>query len=74
VTPGIMYGQRLNELDLRLGKTFRIGRKTIRGNFDIFNALNGNAVRAVNASYAAWLTPTAILDPRLLKISGQFDF
>ena len=73
VTPGTMYGQRLNELDLRFGKTFRIGRKTIRGNFDIFNALNGNAVRAINASYAAWLTPTAILDPRLLKISGQFD-
>jgi hypothetical protein len=69
-----MYGERLNELDLRFAKTFRLGTKTIRGNFDIYNVLNGNAVRSVNANYAAWLTPTAILDPRLFKISGQFDF
>jgi hypothetical protein len=74
VAPGTMYGERLNELDLRFAKTFRLGTRTIRANFDIFNALNGNAVRAVNANYAAWLTPTAILDPRLFKISGQFDF
>jgi hypothetical protein len=43
-------------------------------NFDIYNVLNGNYVRTVNANYAAWLTPTAILDPRLFKISAQFDF
>jgi hypothetical protein len=74
VTPGSLYGERLNELDLRFAKTFRIGRNTIRGNLDIYNALNGNAVRTINASYATWLTPTAILDPRLFKISAQFDF
>jgi hypothetical protein len=74
VTPGSMYGERLNEVDLRFGKTFRLGGKTVRGNLDIYNALNGNAVRSVNTSYAAWLVPTAILDPRLFKISAQFDF
>ena len=74
VAPGTMYGERLNELDLRFGRTFRLGTKVIRGNLDIFNALNGNAVRSVNTSYAAWLVPTAILDPRLFKISAQFDF
>jgi hypothetical protein len=74
VTPGTMYGERLNELDLRFGKTFRLGTKIVRANLDIFNALNGNAVRSVNTSYAAWLVPTAILDPRLFKISVQFDF
>jgi hypothetical protein len=74
VTPGILYGERLNELDLRVAKTWRIRRNTVRANLDIYNVLNGNAVRSVNASYAAWLMPTAILDPRLFKISGQFDF
>jgi hypothetical protein len=74
VTPGAMYGERLNELDLRFAKLFRMGKNTIRANFDIYNALNGSYVRAVNANYAAWLTPTAILDPRLFKISAQFDF
>jgi hypothetical protein len=28
----------------------------------------------VNANYASWLTPTAILDARLFKISVQVDF
>ena len=74
VPPGSLFGERLNELDLRFGKTFRLGQKIIRGNLDIYNALNGNAVRSVNASYAAWLVPTAILDPRLFKFSAQFDF
>jgi hypothetical protein len=43
-------------------------------NLDIFNALNGNAVRTVNNNYSAWLTPTGILDARLFRISAQLDF
>jgi len=43
-------------------------------NFDLYNALNGNPVRSVNSAYTAWLTPTAILDARLFKISVQYDF
>jgi len=75
VAPGALYGERLNELDLRFTKGFKFGpRARVRANFDIYNALNGNYVRSVNAAYAAWLTPTAILDPRLFKISAQVDF
>jgi hypothetical protein len=74
VNPGSSYGERLNELDLRFGRTFRLGKSRIRGNLDIYNAFNGNYVRTVNANYAAWLTPTAILDPRLFKVSAQLDF
>jgi hypothetical protein len=74
VQPGTMYGERLNQLDLRVTKNFRFGTERFRVSLDVFNALNGNAVRTVNVNYASWLTPTAILDPRLFKISGQFDF
>src|SRR6185295_6422850 len=74
VTPAAMYGERLNELDLRLTKSIKFSGTRIGVNFDIYNVLNGNYVRTVNANYAAWLTPTAILDPRLFKISAQFDF
>jgi hypothetical protein len=28
----------------------------------------------VNQSYASWLVPTEILNPRLVKFSVQFDF
>jgi hypothetical protein len=74
VTPGTMYGERLNQLDLRFTKVLKFGWGRFRLNFDAYNALNGNAVRTINPSYASWLTPTAILDPRLYKISAQFDF
>jgi len=48
-------------------------------NLDIYNIFNGNAIRSVNTSYvfptgATWQQPTNILDARLFKISGQFDF
>jgi hypothetical protein len=74
ITPGALYGERLNQLDLRFTKDHKFGPRTIRANFDIYNALNGNYVRTVNANYASLLVPTGILDPRLFKISAQFDF
>ena len=44
-------------------------------NLDAYNALNSNAIRAVNSTYgAAWRTPLQILDPRLIEIGGQFTF
>jgi len=74
VESGTMYGERLNQLDLRFTKTFRLGRTRTAVNFDLANALNGNAVRTVNNNYAAWLVPQSILDARLFKISAQVDF
>ena len=69
-----MYGQRLNQLDLRFGKLLRFGRTRASINFDLYNALNGNAVTSQNNNYAAWQVPLSILDARLFKISAQFDF
>jgi hypothetical protein len=74
IAPGALYGERLNELDLRVTKGLRYRGVRAKLNLDAYNALNGNAVRSVNANYAAFLVPTAILDPRLFKISMQFDF
>jgi len=74
ITPGTLYGERLNELDLRLTKVFKFGRGRVGVNFDAYNLFNGNYVTGVQSAYAAWLTPTAILAPRLFKISAQFDF
>ena len=39
-----MYGERLNQLDLRLTKDFRFGAaRVFRANLDIYNVLNGNS-------------------------------
>ena len=69
-----MYGERLNQLDLRFAKIFKFGRTRTALNLDLFNAFNGNTVLTVNNNFASWLQPQGILQARLTKISVQFDF
>jgi hypothetical protein len=74
VQPGTLYGERLNQLDLRVAKIFKFSRTRTSVNFDIYNALNANPVTSQNNNFAAWQVPLSILDARLFKMSVQFDF
>jgi len=56
VAPGSLWGERLYQVDLRFGKILKFGRTTTRVNLDIYNALNGNTVTALNSSFAVWQT------------------
>jgi hypothetical protein len=72
---GTEYGERLNQLDLRVGKLLRTGRTRTMVNVDFFNVFNGDAVTAENPSFpAAFRRPTQIMLARFVKISAQFDF
>jgi hypothetical protein len=73
--PGTQYGDRLHQLDLRVGKIFRFGRARANVSVDIFNALNTDAVLSSTRTFdATWLRPTSILLARFAKINAQFDF
>jgi hypothetical protein len=74
VEPGTMYGERLNQVDMRFGKILRLGRLKTVVNFDVYNVFNVNTVLTVNYAYATWLRPTSILLARFAKIGVQFDF
>jgi len=78
IKPGTLYGERMSQLDVRLSKTVTIGQTRVQGMFDIYNALNGNAVVAVNNTYgttgATWLVPQRILPARLVKFGVQVNF
>ena len=71
---GTDYGERLNQLDLRIGKVLRMVRTKTTVNLDLFNLFNGNAVTAENANFAAFRQPTQIMLARFVKISAQFEF
>ncbi len=75
--PYAELGQRVNELDLRIGKVFRFGRNKANVGVDIFNVLNAATPLSYNQAFipnGAWLTPTSILSARFAKLSMQFDF
>jgi hypothetical protein len=80
VEPGQYYGERHNQVDLRVGKLFRFaGRGKLSVNADMFNVFNRSTVIIQNDSFSAtnaaqWQTPQSILPGRLTKISAQFDF
>jgi hypothetical protein len=77
VEPGAMFGDRINQLDFRIGKLLKFGRTRSQISLDLYNALNSSPVQTYNQAFipgGAWLTPTLILPARLAKISAQFDF
>ena len=77
VTPGSLYGDRTNQVDLRLAKILRFRSTKTLVSVDVYNALNSSAVLGYNQAYilnGAWLTPNSIITGRFAKISAQFDF
>jgi hypothetical protein len=74
LVPGDIYGDRVNQVDVRIGKIFRFGGRRAQANLDIYNLFNSNPVMQENGSYAVWRQPQRIMDARMFKISGQFDF
>jgi hypothetical protein len=74
ITPSTEYGDRLNQLDLRFGKLFRFAGARTAFNVDVYNVFNSNAVLTENASYAAYRQPLNVLNPRVWKLSVNFDF
>jgi hypothetical protein len=74
VEPGTLYGDRANQLDIRVAKILRFGRTRANVGFDVYNALNSSAVLTQNNSFGAWQQPTSILLARFVKLNLQLDF
>ena len=82
VEPGTMYGDRVNEFDIRIAKILRFGRTRTNVGFDLYNILNSSPILSYNQNFSpaittgsgAWLAPTGVLQPRFWKFSVQVDF
>jgi hypothetical protein len=74
VEPGTMYGDRSNQLQLRLAKVLRFGGRRATASVDIYNVLNSNTVLLVSPAFGTWQRPQSIPNPRWAKIVLQYDF
>jgi hypothetical protein len=82
VEPGTLYADRINNIDMRIAKIVRFGATRAQFGVDIYNVLNNDVPTLYNNNYTAatattpsvWLTPTAILPARYVRLNLQFDF
>jgi hypothetical protein len=73
--PNTVFGNRIDQLDLRIGKVLRFGRTRTNLNVDIVNALNSNDNIGYSPTFSAtWPTPTSVLTARLFRLSAQLEF
>jgi hypothetical protein len=77
IEPGTLWGDRVNQFDLRFAKILRFGRTRTNVGFDIYNVANAAPVLGYNQTFVpngGWLAPTSVLQPRFVKFSAQIDF
>jgi len=77
IVPGTKYGDRINELDLRVAKLLRFGRMRATLSADIYNLMNAAPILSYNEAFipgGAWLLPTSIMTARFARLNVQVDF
>jgi hypothetical protein len=77
VEPATLWGERQNNVDMRIAKIFRFGTTRTQVGVDIFNVLNADTVTNYNYGFVpggSWLTPTTITPARYARIGVQVDF
>lgn len=74
VAPNSLYGERMQQLDLRVGKILYFAGTRTNINLDIYNALNADAILLENANMATFRRVDRILLGRVVKISASFGF
>jgi hypothetical protein len=75
--PGDKWGDRVNEIDIRIAKVLRFGRTRSNVGIDVYNLLNSDAILTYNQTFipgGQWLRPNTVLTPRFIKLSAQIDF
>jgi hypothetical protein len=74
VAPGTLFGDRSNQLDLRISKLLNLNGTRTSLSVDVYNLLNSNAVLTLNSNYASWQRPQTIMYARFFKLGVQMDF
>jgi len=74
VAPATESTDRVNQLDINVGKWITVGKVRFQPEFTIFNALNNLAAyafRSYNYTTSSYFQPSTILPPRILRLGLQ---
>jgi hypothetical protein len=77
IPPATLWGERQNNIDLRIAKILQFGTTRTQIGVDSYNLLNNDVVTGYNQGFVpggAWLIPTATMPARYARISAQVDF
>ena len=80
IEPNTLFLDYVNQLDARVGKTFRFGRFQAQGFVDVFNVLNAGTVLSVVTTYGAnpatrtWMNPSSLMAGRTVRFGTQWEF
>ena len=78
IPPNSIFGDRIEQLDLRFSRIFPMGRTRVQGNFDVYNIFNNSTVLNENTRYQtvnnAWRNVIQIMGGRLVKFSANLTF
>jgi len=70
-----MYGDRRDQIDVRIAKVLRFGRTRTEVGLDVYNVNNSSFVPTYNLTYGPrWLTPTSLLPARFAQLNARFEF
>jgi hypothetical protein len=79
VAPGTEYADRVNQLDVSVSKSVKVGITRIQPQIDFFNVLNRSSVLSVrslnfptsNTPSPSYLQPSSVLQGRILRVVMQ---
>ena len=75
IPPGSAYGDRLNQVDLRIAKVINTGgTSNLRASLDLYNVFNANAVARERYTLRNYLQPVGVQLGRLVKLTMQLNF
>jgi len=75
IAPYEAYGDRIDQVDMRIGKILRFGRTRSNISMDIVNLFNSNDNLAYGTLLSAtWPAPTQVIFPRIFRVNFGIDW
>lgn len=72
--PNATFVERINQLDFKVQKTFKVRRFTVSPQLEIFNVNNSDAIISyvsTNALSSSFLYANSIMQPRMIGVGAQ---